>query len=132
MFEKNVNVKELETIIGPSVKVEGTFNGKGNVQIEGRVVGKLDTAGDVHVGQNAKVNADISAHSLTIAGEVKGNIVAIEMLHLMPSAKVSGNIRAKTLAIDQGAQFEGKSAMHASTQEMDYGKPKQAQQIKKV
>lgn len=126
MFDKNENTKEIETIIGPSVKVEGTFLGKGNVQVEGKVVGKLDTSGNVIVGQQAKITADITAQSITVAGEVKGNIAAEDMLHLLPSAKVVGNIRAKSLAIDQGAQFEGKSSMHASAQDAEAARLKQS------
>ena len=47
MFNKNqssIPQKNVETIIGPSVKLEGNFKGEGDLLIEGILVGKLENS----------------------------------------------------------------------------------------
>ena len=66
--------KDIETIIGSTVKVEGDFKGQGDVVVEGQVQGKLSTKGNLSVGENAKITADVSAHNAIIAGELIGNL----------------------------------------------------------
>ena len=70
----------LETVIGPSVKLEGTFKSDGNILIEGEVVGKIETSCDLRAGENSKIVADIKAKNAIIAGEVKGNVEVEEFL----------------------------------------------------
>lgn len=117
--EKTINEEEGEdssgdlqdTIIAQGVKVEGDFNSKGNIVIEGVVVGSVKTNNDLHVGEKAKISASVSAKNALICGEVQGNIKAREKLELSPTSKVYGDIEAKILIINAGAIMNGKCAM---------------------
>ncbi|MFC1615210.1 polymer-forming cytoskeletal protein [Patescibacteria group bacterium] len=109
--EKNVCDKEVETIIGSSVKVKGDFIGKGNVVVEGTVKGSLKTDKNLRVGVNAKIFANVVASNILIAGEVNGNIQAKETLELTETAKIIGDIKAQVITIAPGAFFNGKSEM---------------------
>lgn len=111
MFSKPPEKSEFETIIGPSVKVEGDFVGDGNVIVEGLVNGNLRTGKLVVVSEKAKITANINAGSARIAGEVTGNIKVTERLDLAGSAKVSGDIEAAIVSIEAGACFNGKCAV---------------------
>ena len=111
MFKQEVNTKEVETIIGPSVKVEGNFAGEGNVIVEGILKGTLKTKQNLKVGSGAKISANIQAQNAIIAGEVKGNIKVGEKIELKSTAKIFGDIDCKTLAIENGALFQGKCSM---------------------
>lgn len=112
MFKQDDNQKaSVETIIGPSVTVEGTFMGNGDVTIEGAVHGSMKTDGTVRVGSNAKIKAEVSANRVLVAGEVRGNIKAAEHIKLSPTAKVFGNVETSNLEIESGAVFQGKSNM---------------------
>src|SRR3989442_860917 len=111
MFSKPPEKSEFETIIGPSVKVEGDFVGDGNVIVEGLVNGNLKTGKHVVVSERAKITANIHAGSARIAGEVTGNIKVAERLDLTGSATVSGDIEAAVIAIEAGANFNGKCAV---------------------
>ena len=99
--------QEVETIIGPSVRVEGNFKGDGNLKVDGEVKGSIKTKGDVRVGERAKIKASVEATNAVIAGEVQGNIKTKEKLELMASAKVVGDISAKSLQINDGAKLNG-------------------------
>jgi cytoskeletal protein CcmA (bactofilin family) len=53
-----------ETVVGPSVKIQGDLNSEGNIRIEGQVQGKVKTSQSVLVGNGAKIVADIMAMSV--------------------------------------------------------------------
>ena len=80
------------TVIGDGVRVEGKCIGTGNVTVRGDVVGTLKTSDDMMIEATAKVEADVEANNLTIAGEVKGNVVCHGQLHLLASGKIFGDV----------------------------------------
>lgn len=102
---------EVETTIGPSVKVEGNFVGSGIVVVEGVVNGSLKTTKDLHVRQGARIKADIEAANVTSAGEIHGNVRTTGKLELAPSAKMLGNVEATVLTVAEGAVLNGKVTM---------------------
>lgn len=111
MFNKDegrISSGEAETIIGPSVKVEGDFAGEGNVTVEGSVLGTLKTKQDLLVNEGAKIKANVEAQNMVVAGEVKGNVKVSEKIELKPSARVNGDIACKIISIESGAVFNGK------------------------
>jgi cytoskeletal protein CcmA (bactofilin family) len=102
---------EPETLIGPSVKVEGDFITEGNIVIEGTVSGTVKTSKDIKIGTNSKIFADMSAENVLISGEVQGNIEVSNKLELTPTAKVFGDVSTKTLIIAAGSILNGKCKM---------------------
>jgi len=105
------NIKEAETIIGPSIKVKGNFHGQGNIIIEGTVEGSVKTNGFLLIGDKAKIGADISAKNAKIAGEIKGNVKIEEYLEINASAKINGDISTKKISIEKNAVFNGRCDM---------------------
>lgn len=103
--------KEVETVIGPSVKVKGNFHGKGNIIVEGILEGSLKTAGNIFVGENAKITANIETNDIEIAGEINGNIKAEGYLEIKSTAIITGDVDCKTVSIEKGAQINGKYSM---------------------
>lgn len=97
-----------ETIIGPSVHMEGDFAGEGNVRVEGIARGSLKTKGDLWVAPGAKIYAAVEALNATILGEVKGNMKIVEQLNLRATARVAGDVEAKNLTVESGALINGK------------------------
>ncbi len=109
--DQTKQVKSAETVIGPSVKVEGDFIGDGNVIVEGIVIGNLKTKNHLSIGQEAKVQAEVEAQSAFIAGEVTGNITVLGEIDLTASAKVKGDITASLISVEKGAQLNGRLSM---------------------
>ena len=109
MFKKEgEGVEEIETIIGPSVQVEGDFIAAGDVVVEGMVSGKLKTEKNLRVGTGAKIFASVAAQNALIAGEIQGNVKVDGNLELTGTARVFGDVKAKTLTIASGACLHGK------------------------
>lgn len=116
MFNKQNEIgglKNVETIIGPSVKVKGNFHGQGNIVVEGILEGNLKTGGTLRIGERAKVTASVEAGDAKISGEVNGNIKVKGYLEVTEAAKIFGDIEAPVLSIARGAIVNGKCAMIA-------------------
>lgn len=103
-----------ETVVGPSVKIQGDLNSEGNINIEGQVAGKVSTSQGVFVKEGAKITADIMAGNAVIGGEVQGNLKISGHLILQASARILGDITCQILRVEDGAQFSGKCNMKAA------------------
>ena len=102
---------EVETVVGPSVNVEGDFASEGNIIVKGTVAGSVHTSRFLSVEMGAKIMANVRAGSAKISGEVKGNLKVRESLELTSTARVIGDIEVKTLSIEPGALLFGKVSM---------------------
>lgn len=114
MFSKNDSAptaKSVETIIGPSVKVEGDFKGEGDLVVEGILLGSLDTKNNLKIGQNAVVEANIKANNAFISGRVKGNITTKGKIEITGTAIILGDIKAQVISIESGALIKGQLNM---------------------
>lgn len=112
-LDENLNAP-AETVVGPSVKIQGDLNSEGNIKIEGQVTGKVKTSQSVFVIPGAKINADILAGNAVVGGEVQGNLKITGHLILQSTAKIMGDITCQIFRVEDGAQFTGKCAMGAS------------------
>lgn len=112
------NFKEVETIIGPSVKVEGDFKAEGNVIVEGQVTGSFKTKKNLRIGEGAKIKANVEAESAWVAGEITGNVLVKNHLELSAQAKIKGDISAQILTMETGAQVNGNVKMGEQMPEM--------------
>lgn len=111
--EKNNGFKEVETIIGPSVKVKGNFHSQGNIVVEGIFEGSIKTNGNIFIGDKAKISANIEAKEARIGGEVIGNIKVKEYLEIVSSAKIFGDVEYSSISVERGAVLNGKCTMSA-------------------
>jgi len=99
------------TIISGANTLEGTVAGSGDVQVDGRINGAVDTTGHILIADQGVVEGKIKASTVTVAGRVRGDITGTERIELYPSSKVEGNITAPRILINDGATFDGKVFM---------------------
>jgi len=112
------NFKEVETVIGSSVKIKGDFHGANNIIVEGIVDGSLKTSGNLRISDKAKVTANVEAKDAKISGEVRGNIKIRGYLEITATAKIFGDIDVLSLSIERGAIINGKCSMIANGEEI--------------
>jgi len=101
----------IETVVGPSVVVEGDFSSEGNILVKGTVSGSVKTATRLTVESGARILANVKAGEALIAGEIKGNVRVSGQLELTESARVLGDITCKVLVVAAGALLHGKVTM---------------------
>ena len=95
------------SVIGPELQITGNLVSRGEVQIEGEINGDIHGS-HVLVGERATVTGGIVADEVVVRGHVMGSVRGKRVL-LQSSSRVEGDIYHLTLAIEQGAYFEGKS-----------------------
>ncbi len=102
---------DVETVVGPSVTVEGDFSSEGNIVVKGTVSGSVKTSKLLTVEPGAKILANVRAGSAIISGSVKGNVKVLDRLDLSETAQVSGDVDCKILSVAAGALIQGKLTM---------------------
>lgn len=112
----------VETVVGPSVVVEGDFSSEGNIIVKGTVSGSVHTSKLLRVEEGAKIFANIKTGSAIVAGSVKGNAKVSDRLELLGSAQLIGDVECKVLVVEAGAVIQGKVVMGAA--ESDDGREK--------
>ena len=104
-----------EKILDVDASMQGSmvFRDPVNLRINGKFEGNLDIKGNLTVGENAHVEADIVGENIIICGRVNGNVIASRNLSLSQTAHLTGNIRTPSLNIATGAILQGKCDMAA-------------------
>ncbi len=95
------------SIIGPDLVIIGNLVSNGQVQIDGEVQGDIHGT-HIVVGETARITGGIVSEEVVVRGTVMGSIRGRKVM-LQSDSKVEGDIHHKSLAIEQGAYFEGKS-----------------------
>ena len=100
---------EPSRVLDVTASMEGSlvFQEPVNLRISGRFGGRLETRGELTVGEKAQVRADITGESITIAGRVEGKVVAKRFLRLIPPAVVKGEVSTPVLQVEPGALLQG-------------------------
>lgn len=109
--EENGSEDDVETVVGPSVNVEGDLNSAGNIVVKGTVHGSVYTTRHLTVEPGAKIVANIRSGSATVSGEIRGNIKVKDFLQLTSTSKLLGDITAKVFTVEPGAAIYGKITM---------------------
>jgi cytoskeletal protein CcmA (bactofilin family) len=88
--------------------VQGTIHADEDVAIAGTVKGEVLAEGhEVVVEQGGRVEGNVTALRLTIAGTFVGRIIATQGVRLVRTAWVKADIAAPSIAMDDGAIFNG-------------------------
>lgn len=98
-------------VLSSDVEIKGTVKFTNDLVVDGRIEGQISSDGSLTVGENARIRAEISTNSVIVYGKVHGNIVAADRVELKSSAEVVGDIKAKSLTVESGAIFVGKSTV---------------------
>jgi cytoskeletal protein CcmA (bactofilin family) len=95
-------------VIGPTITIKGDLIGEEDLVIEGRVEGKVEfRRHSVTVGKNGRIKADIHGKTITVEGNVEGNLYGDEQLIVRQSGTVRGNIVSPRVALEDGSNFKG-------------------------
>lgn len=94
--------------IGPSIHIKGDVTGEENLVIEGTVDGAVKVKNnDVTIGVSGKVKANIYAASISVEGELNGDLIGEDKVIIRNTGKVQGNIVSPRVSLEEGAKFKG-------------------------
>ena len=103
-------------VLSSDVEIKGTVKFQHDLIVDGKIEGDIQSTGNLTIGENARIKAEVKTGSVIVYGKVHGNLTAVDRIELKSSAEVVGDIRAKTLMIEAGAIFVGKSTVGTPTQ----------------
>ena len=95
------------TVISEGDILVGRLAMTGNGQILGSLDGDLVCPGELLVGADAHVRADIEAHDLVIAGRVQGNVVVRGRLKITTTGRLDGDAYVGSLIVQEGGVHFG-------------------------
>ena len=116
----------FQTVLGSGTTLDGTLKSQGNMRIDGNFTGTLEIEGNILVGEDSEIHADIEARNISIAGNVHGNVTG-KRVQLLRTACVWGDIDAVSLTMEEGAFIDGKIVMKNRPKQS--GKPTQSTPI---
>ena len=103
----------MATIVASGTEIKGDINSKGDIRVDGTLVGNLTTASKVLVGPSGKITGDVIAQQADVLGAITGTIKVTELLYQKGNCQINGNIYAGQLQVDATASFNGECHMGA-------------------
>jgi cytoskeletal protein CcmA (bactofilin family) len=118
---KSAPIDKIETVIGPNTNFRGRLICDGSIRIDGVCEeGVIETLGNIVIGPQAKVAADLVAENVSVSGAVTGSIKAAGRLEILSTGKVWGNVDVGSFLLDEEGYFRGSLAMKDEPEPPDF------------
>ena len=101
-----------KNVLNSDVEIKGNLKFTGELTLEGKLEGEVQTDGLLNLGDSAVVNGNINAQSVVVRGKINGNIYAKEKIEIKAKAELFGDIRATKLVVEEGVTFVGKTEVN--------------------
>lgn len=111
------NSSEWAGFIDSGVSFEGKITVSGMFRIDGEVRGNIVAEHGILLGEKARVEGQIDAGEVTIAGRFDGQIFAKGRVEIQPKGVVTGEIHSPCLVIQPGGILDGQCHMLSSALE---------------
>ncbi|MBM4423494.1 MAG: polymer-forming cytoskeletal protein [Chloroflexi bacterium] len=101
---------KITSVIGSGSSFKGDIVTEGGARIDGAFEGSLMVKGPLVIGENARIVANISADSVSVAGSVKGNITA-KKVDIMRTGRIYGDLITGAFTTEEGGFLRGQVKM---------------------
>lgn len=109
-----------KSVIGNDLKIIGQglkIISQGTLQVDGEVEGDVGGS-EVIIGEKGKVTGTVAAERVIVRGQILGVIRGVTVT-LQASSRVEGDIHHMSLAIEQGAEFDGRCRRPSDASELN-------------
>ncbi len=96
-----------ESVIAADLTIEGKIEGAGHVRMAGRFKGDVNVDGDLTIDPGAKITGSVRARTVTVGGELDGNIDAASRVELLSTGVLNGDLKAASLTVAAGSRMRG-------------------------
>src|SRR6202158_6248825 len=105
-------VEPERPVLGRDDALSGRLQLKSGGQLLGNFSGQVECDGDLLIGPEAHVEADIRTVKITIAGFVRGNVVAVSRLKITSTGRLEGDAKVGALVVQEGGVHKGVIRVH--------------------
>jgi cytoskeletal protein CcmA (bactofilin family) len=109
---------DISAFVGKGVEFKGTISYSGTVRIDGYLDGEIHTDGVLLIGEEAVIQAKITAGTIVCKGKITGDVVAKECVKLRAPAVMNGSIKTPMLSMEDGVLFNGALEMAHSVRDL--------------
>jgi cytoskeletal protein CcmA (bactofilin family) len=95
-----------ESLIASGLAIEGKISGTGNVRIAGQFKGDANVDGNLSIEPGAKHHGEVRAGTVTVSGELTGNIGA-KHVDVTATGIIVGDVKADTITVASGSRMRG-------------------------
>ncbi len=100
------------TVLARDDVLSGRLQVKSGGQVLGNFSGQIESDGDLLIGPEAHVEANIRSERVTISGFVRGNIVASSRLKITSTGRLEGDAKVGALVVQEGGVHLGVIRVH--------------------
>ena len=100
-----------ETVLSEDIQFKGKLYIQEALMINGSFRGYIQTTDKLMIEREARVEADIDAVELRVAGFLQGNVFASKKIALEKTAQLVGDLRTADLQVASGAVIRGTCVM---------------------
>jgi cytoskeletal protein CcmA (bactofilin family) len=97
-----------ESLIAEELTIEGKIEGSGHVRIAGRFKGDVHVKGNLAIEPGATLTGGVRASTVTIGGQLEGNIEGADRVELLETGVLTGDLSADSLTVAAGSRMRGK------------------------
>jgi cytoskeletal protein CcmA (bactofilin family) len=115
------SAEAISAFVGKGVEFKGTISYSGTVRIDGLLEGEIHTDGVLLIGEEAVIQAKVTAGTIVCKGKITGDVVAKDRLKLRAPAVFNGSVKTPMLSMEDGVLFNGGLEMNQSVRELTQG-----------
>lgn len=102
---QNISVAGTTTI-AQGTKIKGDMSLECNLNIDGCLVGNINSIGGVTIGKSGRIEGTLVAERLVVSGLFNGDLEC-NTVEILSGGRVEGNLLTANLVIEDGGIFEG-------------------------
>ena len=99
--------REMNGFLDRGTMFKGELTFEDMLRIDGRFDGTIRSESALIVGEGAEISGEVHVSTITINGQVSGIVRASSRVEINGNARVKGEIHTPSLAIQDGAVFDG-------------------------
>jgi cytoskeletal protein CcmA (bactofilin family) len=108
----NTAPNSTKNVLSSDVEIKGNLRFSGELTLEGKLEGEINSDGTLQLGDSAVVNGNVNVGSIIVRGKLTGNVVAKDKVDIKTKAELFGDVRASKLVIEEGVTFVGKTEVN--------------------
>jgi cytoskeletal protein CcmA (bactofilin family) len=110
MKGKNGGKSQLNGFLDAGSHLRGELHFEDTFRIDGQLTGKVDSDGDLYVGERGEVQGEVRVGRIFVTGKVDA-VVQAQRVEVAAGGQLRGEVSTPCLVIDEGAIFEGQARM---------------------
>ena len=111
---KNASGGDLNGFLGKGIKLQGDLHFQYTFRIDGEFSGKIESNGELLVGETGVVNAEVQVSRVFVSGTLRGTVRTSTKTEITAVGKVFADVETPALVIEDGALFEGRCSMESA------------------